>query len=407
MRRPFDYYLQRRFGLFLFFAPPLRLKREFSWTELSAISLNWQGDTKFSVTDHLDLFFSNGGYARIPLNKLFKKDLEELILALSLWGGNRSDEQHLKFLQTSLRDEAVGSKRLSIFDLWEQELADKFSEISFRPLAIDASLQNGRYKIIKQLGFGGFSATYLSQFNERELVVLKESVDHSNKDSNNGSARKLLQEEASILAQMRHPQIVKLIDHFVENERQYLAIEYIAGPSLRQLVRENGPQSESQVTQWTISICDILHYLHSQSPAIIHLDLTPENLLLSRNGQLKLIDFGSSLEYTGKKIDIVLGKENYMPPEQVNLNPHPQSDIFTLGATIYFMLTGQDPPSTVMISPRSCNSQITVEFDNLIRECTAIDISARIQSAQTLKKHLLNIMKTKYNPKINNNTNKK
>lgn len=371
------------------FLPGLKFKREFKWCELTSVSLRWEGATDFGPGDSLDLFFANSGQARLHLKQLSKSDLEQLILAISLWAGARGDEHHLLQLQTHLRGGAAEEKRLSITQLWEEEIANRFAPTSFETLRPDSYLQGSKLRVVKVLGFGGFSAAYLAQRNGKDLVVLKEAVDRKDESQSIESrAAKLLEAEASILTQLNHPQIPRIFDHFVEQGRHYMVLEYVPGQDLRQLVRQNGPQSESDVLIWASRACEILDYLHKQDPVIMHLDVTPENLLLRRNGELVLVDFGSAVKRNGNEAPVISGKEAYMAPEQRQRQPVIESDIFALGCTLHFLLTGQDPIPMVVASPRSINPSVSLELDELVNKCTELKPANRIPSAQVLRKRL-------------------
>jgi hypothetical protein len=382
----------------LLFLPGLRFRREFPWHELRAIHLHWQGNKSLSPDDSIDLFFGNGGCARIKLNALGKEDLEQLLLALSLWAGDRGDEHHLFQLQTHLRGGEAERKRLSITELWEEELASRFRPASFVPLKSDTKLQSGRLTILKQLGFGGFSATYLAQRSGRELVVVKETADQENQPE--GKNARSIEHEAAILTPLNHPGIARLLDHFVEKGRQYLVLQYIPGTDLRQLVREQGWQGEASVLQWGISVCGILEYLHNRTPHVLHLDITPENLLLRRDGEICLIDFGVAILSTGQKAQIASGKKSYMAPEQIQLSPTVQSDVYALGCTLYYLLTGKDPEPLTPSSPRSLRADLSPELDGLILQCTAANTSSRVSSAQALKERLGQISRGEKPPAV-------
>lgn len=373
----------------LYFLPGLKFKREFNWKELTAVHLHWQGESRITAADRLDLFFANGGQAQLYLKHMSKLDLEQLILALTLWGGNRGDEYHLLQLQTHLRGGAAEEKRLSITQLWEEELAGRFELTEYDLLKGDHSLQSGRLKIVQPLGFGGFSATYLAQQNGKEVVVIKEAMQRREVDGTlDRSADQIMGAEAAILMQVAHPQIARVLDHFVEKGRHYLVVEHVSGQDLRRLVRESGPQAETSVVKYAIRVCDVLDYLHRHNPVIMHLDITPENLLLKRDGTVVLIDFGSAVELNREKHRVAIGKKSYMAPEQHELKPVTQSDIYSLGCTLHYLLTGQDPIVGSVVSPRSLNASVSEEMDCLVRKCTASTPAERFLEAKLLKEQL-------------------
>ncbi len=372
----------------LLFLPQLRFRREFNWKDMTTVHVNWAGAATLGAKDALTLFFSNGGYARLSLTKLPKQDLEQLVFALNQFGTGRGDEEHLLQLQMHLRGGESEAKRLSITTLWEEELASRFAPTTFAPLKAGSSLQSGRLKIVKQLAFGGFSATYLAQRNERDLVVVKEAVDHNSTESSVAhSASEILKDEASILLALKHPCIARVYDHFVENNRQYLLMQYVSGQDLRRLVMERGAQPEASVINWAIDICQILEYLHEQTPPIIHMDLTPENLMLRYDGQIFLIDFGSAKHHGPTGASQLSGKQGYIAPEQIQLKPNPQSDIFALGGTIYYLLTGRDP-DLASDSDLSVPTFVSPKLARLLKECQLTDLDKRIDSASILKARL-------------------
>ncbi len=372
----------------LLLLPHLRFRREFSWKDLTGMHVNWAGEAKLTGSDYLDLFFSNRGHARICLIKLSKPDLEQLVFALNHLATGYGEEEHLLQLQMHLRGGESEEQRLSITKLWDEELASRFNPTSFNPLLAGSSLQSGRLKIVKQLAFGGFSATYLAQRNQQDLVVIKEAANHRGEDtSQKQAAAKLLQAEASVLIKLQHPRIARVFDHFIENGRQYLAIQYVSGQDLRRLIMQNGPQAEASVIKWAIDICEILEYLHSQNPSIIHMDLTPENLMLRYDGQIVLVDFGSAKVFDAAGSSSISGKQGYIAPEQRALKPTPQSDIFALSGTFYFLLTGRDP-NPANTSQLSDHPSISPKFANLLRDCQYAELEKRIATASILKTQL-------------------
>jgi serine/threonine protein kinase len=149
---------------------------------------------------------------------------------------------------------------------------------------------------------------------------------------------------------------------------------------LRRFVKERGPQPEDFVLNWAEQICEILIYLHSQNPPVIHRDLTPDNLVLRVDGKLVLIDFGAANAFVGTATGTMVGKQSYMPIEQLRGKSVPQSDIFSLGGTIYFLLTGEDPrplePSQV-----KNNSNISTKLNPFLARCTAVEVADRFRSS--------------------------
>src|SRR5262249_46009135 len=139
-----------------------------------------------------------------------------------------------------------------------------------------------------------------------------------------------IQRQAELLKRIEHPQIVKLVDLFVEDQRAYLVLEHIPGESLRELVDREGPLPEEAVISLGIQMCDLLAHLHCQSPPVIHRDFTPENLIHTKEEQIKLIDFNVAQQMESKATRTVVGKHSYIPPEQFRGKASTQSDIYAM-----------------------------------------------------------------------------
>src|SRR5581483_4855622 len=203
-------------------------------------------------------------------------------------------------------------------------------------------LQN-RYQIIRLLGQGGMGAVYLAHDARlNQTVALKENI---------GGDAHQFQQEAQILARLRHPNLPRVIDHFIEpNGAQYLVMDYIEGDDLESLRQSRGALPEAQVRGWLGQILDAVEYLHRQG--IIHRDIKPENIKITPQGQAVLVDFGIAKIYqpgqftrTGQKF----GSPGFASPEHYHGGTNQQSDIYALGATLYAVLTGSPPPDALAL----------------------------------------------------------
>ncbi len=205
-----------------------------------------------------------------------------------------------------------------------------------------------KYKIVKLLGQGGAGTTYEAEnINNSQRVAVKVTSLRQIKD---WKILELFEREAEILANLSHPNIPKYIDYFyldtAEDRYFYLVRELITGESLFDLVEKNGTFKEEEVKQIAIQIFDIFKYLHQQEPPIIHRDIKPQNLIKSEDGQLFLVDFGSVQEVYSKTISgssTFVGTLGYMPPEQLRGKTSFASDLYSVGATLLFLLTKQCP----------------------------------------------------------------
>lgn len=202
------------------------------------------------------------------------------------------------------------------------------------------------YQILRTLGRGGMGTTYLAWERNRTserapmLLVLKEM----NADmARIAKARELFDREARVLKSLKHPGIPEYYDFFVENNRKYIVMELIHGHNLEQFVNQRGATDSPRTIDWAIQICDILAYLHNLEPPLIHRDIKPANLMLRNlDSRLMLLDFGAVKEL-GTALETRIGVEGYSAPEQYRGKPCPQSDIYGVGTTIIFLLTGKAP----------------------------------------------------------------
>jgi tRNA A-37 threonylcarbamoyl transferase component Bud32 len=361
----------------------LKRRRNFFWNELGAATVVSSG-----VGPRLILTFGPQSIA-LSTDVMKKEELEQLLLATELWGTNCNRSPDLILFQTELRNEGNTKGLLSYTTMWEQELGRRFSSTSFIPLEPGHTLQGGRVKVVRQLAFGGFSAIYLAQLNKLDLVVLKEAVvPCSAEPKAKASAEEHLAREGKLLALLSHPQIARVLDCFVEDERHYLLLEHISGQDLRQYVRQNGPQSEAKVIDWGLQLANILDYLHTQEPPIIHRDLTPDNVVMRNDGTLVLIDFGASNQFVGTATGTMIGKQAFISPEQLRGKATTQSDIYAFAGTMFFLLTGKDPTPLMVAHPKKHREDVSDALDALVANCSAMDAAGRPDNARVIAERL-------------------
>jgi predicted Ser/Thr protein kinase len=363
----------------LFMMLRLRLRRNRSWQELVDANISRSLDGK---SDKVILRFGGGEVMQLKSQWFTKSEMEQLLLSLELWGANCSRTPELMDYQRHLQNENSGVGKQSYTQMWEEELGRRFNATSFVPLEPDHELRGGELKVVKQIAFGGLSAIYLAQRGGTDMVVLKEAVVPGSADiETRRKAEEMFNREAALLVKLDHPQIAKVLDHFVDDGRNYLMLEYINGQDLRQHIKQNGPQPENIVRQWALEIAEILVYLHKQNPPIIHRDLTPDNLVLKNDGTVRLIDFGAANQFVGTATGTLVGKQAYIAPEQLRGKADLQSDIYSFGGTIFYLLTGKDPMPLMMSHPKETLSDISDEMDTLIADLTAFEKSKRVASA--------------------------
>lgn len=372
----------------LFLMPFLNMRRNRSWAELRDATLVSE---KNDQEGKLFLTFDSGSIG-INLGGIDSADREQLLLAIELWGTNCNRSPLLIDYQTRLQNEIRGVNQLSHTQMWEEELSRRFNATSFVPLEPDAVLRDGSLKITKQLAFGGLSAIYQAQWNNLDTVVVKEAVIPPNADAESKTrAEERIIREAKLLMRLKHNNIARVLDHFVEAGRHYLLLEYVHGQDLRQYVKQNGPQTQDQVLEWATQIANIVEYLHAQEPPIIHRDLTPDNLVLRNDGEVVLIDFGVANEFIGQATGTLVGKQAYMPPEQLRGKAVQQSDLYSLGCSLFYLLIGRDPTPLSVAHPQKALPEIAQELDDLVAKLTEFEPEDRIQSASELKEKLKTI----------------
>ena len=280
----------------------------------------------------------------------------------------------------------------SYTELWLQALSGPPKRERLKPLEEKARLREGRYTIHYALGVGGQGTAYLATDHSMgdESVVLKEFILPVYVDATvRRQSLERFEQEARILKQLNNQQIVKLMDFFVEDHRGYLVLEHIDGLSLRDLVVKQGPFSEDRVHELALQMCQIQEYLHELTPPVVHRDFTPDNLILRKDGMLKLVDFNVAQQTESTATGTVVGKHAYLPPEQFRGQPTTQSDIYALGASVFYILTGVEPEPISVLHPRKTNQDVSPELDAIVARSTAIELRDRYATASDIKRDLL------------------
>lgn len=291
--------------------------------------------------------------------------------------------------------------RQSYTELWLRELSAAPKRDKLTPLAPNNLLQDGKYCIDSKIGVGGQGTAYLAHSRDRlneidDLVVLKEFILPVYPDPRvRKKAAEKFQEEAAMLSKLKHRQIVQFLDLFVEDHRAYLVLQRADGTTLKQLVETEGPQTESFAIDLAIQMCQILSYLHTQSPPVIHRDFTPDNLILGKDGIVRLIDFSVAQQVNSNITGSVVGKPSYLAPEQFRGKPTTLSDIYSLGATMYYLLTGEDPAPITVSRPREMQERISRELDDIIARSTRLESDRRYSSADLLLADLAQLQRKK------------
>ena len=269
----------------------------------------------------------------------------------------------------------------------------------------------GRYKVRERIGQGGTGSIYLADDIRLEgrLCALKEvEHDRSLPPKIFEEAREQFMREATVLARLDHPNLPKVSDFFSDENRDYLVMDYVPGEDLRTLMLDARRQKtflrEDVVLGWVNQLANALTYLHKQDPPLIHRDIKPSNLKLTPAGILKLVDFGlvKMLAPDEMTITVIQGQGTilYTPLEQYGsdgTHTDVRSDIYSLGATMYHLLTGQAPADArkrflhpeSLLPPREINSAISKRTERGILRAMMLHPDERPDSVEDMRLFLL------------------
>ena len=263
-------------------------------------------------------------------------------------------------------------------------------------LPIDHLLRE-RYLIKELLGQSGMGRVYLADDVVLKVqVAIKENLyttlDHSRQ----------FRKEATILAKLRHPALPRVIDHFIlEGLGEYLVMDYIPGEDLQQRLARNGkPLAVAETIEIAREICDALDYLHQCKPPIVHRDVKPANIKISRDGSIHLVDFGLAKEYLDGELTTTGAQgitPGYSPVEQYAHGTDHRTDIYALGATLYNALTNTQPldaleramGSDQIVPIKALNRAVPDDIANVIEKAMALKADDRYASIQEFKAALL------------------
>ena len=270
-------------------------------------------------------------------------------------------------------------------------------------LAVGTILEN-RYRIDQLMGYGGMGALYRAYDTHLQRVVaIKENTITALGISEEaiGASRRQFEREALVLARVRHVNLPHVSDHFVTPEgNQYLVMDYIEGEDLAQIVARNGPLPEAQALSCINQVCDALEYLHSLQPPIIHRDIKPQNIKVTPTGQVFLVDFGIAKVggTNGQTLAGAVGvTRGFSPPEQHAMSgTDVRSDIYSLGATLYALLTAQVPPDSVSLQsgeaqltlPRLANQTVSPTVQDALLTAMATRRTDRPQTVREFRRML-------------------
>ncbi len=263
---------------------------------------------------------------------------------------------------------------------------------------------NGRYEIVRRIGGGGMGAVYLAK--DRNLGdaprAVKEMVESHLDTSQHEKAIGDFKRESLLLTSLEHPSIPTIYDYFYDDHlgRFYLVMKYISGGDLAARMRSSvgGRLDEKTVTDWGMQVADVLDYLHSRPKPIIYRDLKPANLMIDGNtGRVMLIDFGIARWVTQQEKGVTaVGTMGYAPPELFSGRVQPASDVYSLGATMFHLLTGSDPQDNPLLifdftknpRPRQITPSLSSEMEQILMRTVEYKPEDRFRTAGELRNEL-------------------
>jgi formylglycine-generating enzyme required for sulfatase activity len=278
------------------------------------------------------------------------------------------------------------------------------------------TILKNRYRIIHELGHGGMGAIYQAMDENLSCVVAVKETFATTDDQ-----RRAFKREAELLANLNHPTLPKVMDHFTHDEGQFLVMQFVPGHDLAELLglREQ-PFSVARVLDWADQLLDALNELHSSDPPIIHRDIKPSNLKVTPKGRILLLDFGLAKGVAGQMATAEVNTHSssiygytahYAPLEQIRrAGTDARSDLYSLGATMWTLLTGKVPPDALsriaekedgnpdpLCAAGELNPKVSPALSSSINRAMALNRAHRHASAAELRKDLANIAEAESN----------
>lgn len=275
-------------------------------------------------------------------------------------------------------------------------------------LNVGQTILNGRYEIVKVIHTTGMANIYMvSDSNLNKYWCLKE-IKKSEAGKNEIEYYSLLH-EANIMKSLNHSGIPRIVTIEQEGDSIFIIMDFVDGVSVKTWIQRKGRVKQDAAVAWMKQVCQIMIYLHNRKYPIFYRDMKPDNLMLQSDGSIKLLDFGISIviKKPNQKIDRALGTKGYAAPEQSKRGNvcDLRSDIYAMGKTLYYMLTGLNPSQLKpeqLKSVREIDSSISVGLENIVNKCIQPNPDDRYQSCEELLYALQNYMTldSKYRAKI-------
>lgn len=275
-----------------------------------------------------------------------------------------------------------------------------------RRLPSGTVLSSDRYRIERLVASGGMGAVYRAidtRFNRP--CAVKEMLDEFHNEADREQAIEWFSREATLLLDLNHPCIPRVRDFFMERGKHYLVMDFIEGCTLSDVLEKEGNVqglngargiTEVRARSWAQQLCNVLGYLHRQSPPVIFRDLKPSNIMVTDRDEIKLIDFGIARTFQSQRQATIIMTIGYAPPEQLHGMPEPRSDIYALGATLHRILTHHDAsnnkPSIFTFPPlRALRPDISQSFEQVVVKALQPDLKQRWANAFEMERAIINL----------------
>ena len=329
----------------------------------------------FTTKEHLNNFYPDG----TSLIRIYPCDyLRGVVLSSDYFFINPGDDGFA--FTTMFLNDIVIPRALAA----EDEATDENDEIGA------GTIIENKYKIVKHIARGGAFDTYLATDTRLNLTW---AVKVSRSDP--PYKTELIQNQINILKQLDHPMIPRFADAYMTNGKAIIVQEYVAGATLENIVEEYGAQSVENVVNWIGQICNVMGYLHMQSPMFIYRDVKPANFILEPSGRIRVVDFDIIRAYKPGRVEDTanLGTSGYAAPEQAGGRGQtdPRTDIYGIGVTMYRLLTGADVRErNIILNPIALDEPgIPSGLAYIINKCTQFNPRERYTSCDELLNDLV------------------
>ncbi|KFJ00006.1 serine/threonine protein kinase [Bifidobacterium stellenboschense] len=254
-------------------------------------------------------------------------------------------------------------------------------------MVAENTLVGKRYRILTQIGKGGMSTVYLALDSSLNKQWAIKEIRNVSDPVQRDLVIKSLTVEANMIKRFDHPAIPRIVDLIEEKGSLFVVMDFVEGQTLSSLLKKEGPQKEEDVVDWGIQLCDVLDYLHRRKPPVVFRDMKPSNVMLTPDGSVKLIDFGIALEIGKGERPLIgdnrqLGTPGFGAPEQFDENGvvDQRTDIYALGATLFYLLTGSHPRKNGIVPIRQIRPELSEGLERVIAKATRKDPNERYNS---------------------------